>query len=210
MRFALASLGLLLSLPAYAGGLGLIATGGTHTEALWYHANVETGTDGALAELNDIADFPKYETTQTILHTGAGLELVLGDRDERVQGSFRFYYLGDAPQRDPAIDNEPGLTSDQIVSSYRDEVRPVGMASIGLSWMIIGSGDFRVGPVAHVGSGFLTTDHTEFLAVNAGPGVSWRLNRALFLNGDVSWQMRYNKRASHGVNTTLGLRYMFD
>ena len=210
MRFALASLGLLLSLPANAGGLGLLATGGTHTEALWYHSNVEMGTDGALAELSDISDYPKYTTTQTIMHMGGGMELVLGDRDERITGSFRFYYLGDAPQRDPAIDNEPGLESSQIVSNYRDEVRPIGMASIGMSWMLIGGGDFRIGPVGHIGSGFLTTDHTEFFAINVGPGVSWRLNRSMFLNGDVSWQMRYNKRASHGVNGTLGIRYMFD
>lgn len=211
MRFAVAALGLSLALPAQAGGLGLVATGGAHTERLWYHTNYAYG-GGEAVELDDPREYPKYEMTQTLPHFGGGFELVLGDRDDRFLGTFRAYYLQDAPQKDPAeLTTEENVKTAHVVAAYRDSSRHLGVGMIGLTWGFVDIGStMRFGVTAHVGSGFLTNDHTEFLAVDVGPTLTWRASKTVSAFADIPYQFRWRKGASHSVNGFVGVRYMFD
>ena len=211
MRFAVAALALFLALPAQAGGIGLLATGGAHSEKLYYHTDHTYGADGAVA-LDNQRDYPKYEMSQFLPHFGGGFELVLGDRDDRFLGTFRGYYLMDSPQADPAqVTNEPKVQSKHVVAAYRDTPRHLGMGLVGLSWGFVDIGDsVRFGVTAHVGSGFLTNDHTEFLAIDAGPMITWRTGKTTMVFADLPWQFRWRKGSSHSVNAFAGIRYMFD
>lgn len=211
MRFLAAALALSLATPASAGGLGILATGGAHTERLWYHTNYAYGADGAV-ELDNPSDYPKYEMSQTLPHFGGGFELVLGDRDDRFLGTFRGYYLMDAPQGDPAeLTEEPNVKKEHVVAAYRDTPRHLGMGTVGLSWGFVDITDsMRFGISAHVGSGFLTNDHTEFLAFDAGPMVTIRASKTMMLFADLPYQFRWRKGSSHSINAFVGARYMFD
>lgn len=211
MRFALASLALFLAAPASAGGIGLVATGGTHSEKLWYHSNYAIAETGAV-EIEDPREYPKYEMSQMLMHAGGGFELVLGDRDDRFLGTFRGYYLMDAPQKDPAqLTDEKDLKPEYVVAAYREDARHIGVGVVGLSWGFVDISDaVRFGVSAHVGSGFLTDDHTEFLAIDAGPMITIRASKTIMAFADVPWQFRWRKGASHSVNAFAGVRYMFD
>ena len=211
MRFAVAALALSLAVPAHAGGLGVLGTAGVHTETVYYHTD-HAYLDGAEIELDDPALYPNYDMQQTLSNMGAGFELVLGDRDDRFLGTFRWYYLVDAPQQDPATaTTEPGVKSAHVIASYRDTPRQIGMGMVGLSWGFIDLGDtMRLGVSAHVGSGFLTNDHTEFLAVDVAPMFTWRMSRTMQMFVDTPYQMRFRKGASHSFNLFAGVRYMFD
>src|SRR5262245_8365116 len=58
------------SAPAHAGGLGIVATGGMHTDrAYYYNAEGEQGIDN-----------------QTLPQAGIGIEGLLGDRDDKILG----------------------------------------------------------------------------------------------------------------------------
>ena len=210
MRFALAALGLLLATPAQAGGIGLLLTGGAHTEKLWYHTDHAYG-GGASVQLDDPREFPKYEVNQTLPHFGGGFELILGDRDDRFLGTFRGYYLNDAAQQDPANSAENPVKKEHIVAAWRDQNKHIGMGLVGLSWGFVDIGsNARFGVSAHLGSGFLTNDHTEFLAVDIGPMISVRASKTLMVYGDIPYQLRWRKGSSHSVNAFAGVRYMFD
>lgn len=211
MRFALAALALALAAPASAGGVGVVATGGAHSEKLWYHSDHAYG-GGAAVEISDPREYPKYELNQMLMHAGGGFELVLGDRDDRFLGTFRGYYLMDSPQKDPAeVTQEKDLKPEHVVAAYRDEARHLGVGVVGLSWGFVDLTDaVRFGVSAHVGSGFLTNDHTEFLAIDAGPMITIRASKTIMAFADVPWQFRWRKGASHSVNAFAGVRYMFD
>ncbi len=199
----------MVAVPAQAGGFGVLLTGGAHSEKLWFHSNLATSDSGETVLLSDPSDFEKFEVTQTLPHAGTGLELILGDRDDKILGSFRFYYLMDTPQQDPSDD--AGVPAENVIVAYRSDARHIGMGMVGLSWGIIGKPEsFQLGASGHVGSGFLTTDHTEFLAVDLGPMVTYKLTRQMQAFADVGWQARFRKGWSQGVNATAGVRYLFD
>ncbi len=208
-RLAVTTIALLLAMPAQAGGVGLLMTGGVHSERVWFHSSHATPEGGGQAvEITDPNDYEKYETTQMLPNMGGGLELILGDRDDRFLGTFRFYALQDGPQKVPSAD---GVNDEHVVSTVRDTARLTGLGMVGLSWGFLDVGDsMRLGATAHVGSGFLTSDHLEYFAVDAGPTYTWRASRNIMLVGDVAWQMRHHKIASHSVNAFITARYMFD
>lgn len=209
MRLALAVLGLLVAVPAQAGGLGLIVTGGVHTEKLWYHSDSIQTDEGPL-KLSDPRDYAKFEQVQTLPHMGTGLEFILGDRDDRITGNFRFYYMMDAPQIDPAT-NSPEVASEHVVAAYRDKARHVGVGVVGINIGILGDpSGFQAGITGHLGSGFLTRDHTEFLIADVGPTASYRFTRQMQVFADVGYQMRFRKGWSNGMHVVSGVRYMFD
>lgn len=207
MRRTLTAVSLLLAGPAaYAGGIGIIATGGAHTENVYFYSNADP--DGN--PYSDIDDYDQYQISQTIPNLGAGLDLALGDRDDRIIGDCRFYWMMDSPQTDPATLTEQ-VAEDTVVAAFREKPRHLGLAMIGLSWGVVGDpANFQVNAVGHVGSAFITIDHTEFLAFDIGPGVSYRVARQVQLFGDVLYQGRYRKGFTHSVNGFVGARYMFD
>lgn len=206
MRLVVTAALALLASPAWAGGVGVLATGGAHTEKVFFYS--DHTTDGV--EYSDIDDYDQYEMSQTLPNFGTGFELILGDRDDRIMGNCRFYWVMDSPQKDPAE------TTDQVdpayvVAAYREDPRHVGLGLVGLSWGIVGRPEkFQLVAIGHVGSAFLTTDHTEFLALDLGPGVTYKASRQVQLFADVSYQARFRKDWSQSVNGFLGARYLFD
>ena len=212
MRIALASSNLLLgalfstfvSTSAYAGGVGLVMTGGAHTETVYFYSNTD---DAGL--IDDWQDYPQYQMVQTLSNLGGGIEFILGDRDDRFVGVFRGYYLQDAAQVDP---RESGVVpADEFVGEFRDAPRHLGLAQIGINYGFLGNTDgFLFGATAHIGSGFLTNDHTEFLMADAGVTASYRFNRQMSVFAEAVYTIRSRKGFSNGANGYLGVRYMFD
>jgi hypothetical protein len=202
-----AVLGLMASTPAFAGGVGLALTGGAHTEQVYLYSD---HTENGDVEFEDINDYEQFQMSQTLPHYGGGLEFILGDRDDKIVGVTRLYYLRDAPQLDPAQVTEQ-VNPDFVVANVRDEARHIGYGMVGLSWGIIGDpSGFMFNAVGHVGSAFLTVDHTEHLALDIGPGVTYKVARQVVLFGDVAYQARFRKEWSHSANVFVGARYMFD
>jgi len=201
------TLGMLATAPAFAGGVGLIGNAGFHTEKVYWYST-ETLDGGA-----PIAEEVNYEQvlqSQNILNAGGGVEFMLGDRDDKVQGVFRFYYNRDSAQADPATRTSL-VPADSVVSNERTQARSTGMASVGLNWGIVGdTNGFMLGLSVHIGSGFLTNDDTEYLMAQAGPTISYRLSREFTAFADITYAMRFRKEFSQGNLNTLGIRYMFD
>jgi hypothetical protein len=195
MRLA-ALLALLVSSPALAGGIGAVATGGFHSERVYFYDSSK--------------EMRQYSLGETLPHFGGGLEVLLGDKDDRFTGVMRAYYLMDTPQQDPA-----GITQlvepANVVSEYRTEPRHLGMATVGLQWGFIGDPQGLMAvAVGSFGSGFLTTDHTEFMILELGGGASWEFARDLRLFANVEYALRYRKGMHQGVNAYAGLRWFFD
>lgn len=187
---------LAFSSPALAGGLGLLGTFGLHGEKVYYY------------DADD--DFQQYSLNQTIPNYGGGLELILGDRDDRIMGTLRAYWMQDGPQKAPntvaGIVNPAGATF-----AHRSTAANVGMASVGLQWGIIGSPDlFQLNAVGGVGSGFLTVDHTEFLFFEGGIGAHYQFARSMQVFGNVLYSGRWRKGYEHGPIAYAGVRYLFD
>jgi len=217
MRAIVALLALFTITEAQAGGIGLILNGGMHTEPVYYYSTHDYNTQsGNPIPYESSDEYQQYETTQLLGHTGVGVEFVLGDRDDRVIGTFRVYYMEDAAQNDPT--ETASIQPEHVVANFRDINRGVGMGMVGISWGFLGQpGGLMAGMTAHVGSGFLTWDqdggplaHTEFLAFDMGPTVMYKVSRAVQLNADVVYQARFRKGFSHGPTGHVGVRYMFD
>ncbi|TNE91838.1 MAG: hypothetical protein EP330_03825 [Deltaproteobacteria bacterium] len=188
--------GLAFSSPALAGGLGVLGTFGIHNEAVYYYDSSN--------------DFAQWKMTQTIPNYGAGFELILGDRDDRILGTLRGYWVQDAPQRSPE-DIQSNVAAQNVVSEFRDTPTNVGMASVGLQWGIVGSPDlFQLNAVGGVGSGFLTNDHTEFLFIEGGIGAHYQFARSMQAFGNVMYSARWRKGYEHGPIAYAGVRYLFD
>ncbi|MBT3217797.1 MAG: hypothetical protein HN348_01790 [Proteobacteria bacterium] len=208
MRFAatlIASLFFFTS-SAFAGGFGLMMHGGTHSERVYFYSDHDAAGD----KLANFRDYEQYQLVQSLLNGGGGIELILGDRDDKITGVFRGYYLIDQAQKDPADFTEL-VDPSYVVSTHRETARHSGVAQIGLNWGIFGKPKgFQFGAVAHVGSGFMTSDHTEFLTADIGLTINYRFIRQMQFFTDVVYQMRWRKGASHGATMFTGVRYLFD
>ncbi|MFT7520059.1 MAG: hypothetical protein ACI9MC_002203 [Kiritimatiellia bacterium] len=196
MRVALTVLALLVTTNAVAGGVGLLATGGLYNERVYFYDKSD--------------NYRQYQQTQTIGTMGTGLELTLGDRDDRVNGIARAYWQLETPQSDPA--NLTGLVDPgNVVAAYREEARHIGIFTVGMQIMLLGSPDkFSLNLVGTAGSGFLTEDHTEFLMLELGTGANYRIARNLELNVTAQAHLRYRKWTRMGVTSYAGMRVLFD
>ena len=67
---------------------------------------------------------------------------------------------------------------------------------------------FTVG--LHMGSGFITADHTEYLLGQAGVGASYLIARNLEFVSEVTGALRFRKEAMPGAMATAGIRALFD
>jgi hypothetical protein len=201
-----AALAILPATPAFAGGVGVLATGGMHTERVYFYSDHSPEGD----PYSDPNDYDQYSLVQTLPNFGGGFELLLGDRDDRIMGSVRLMYVNDGVQVNPA-DVTDQVDPEYVVAAYRDSARHLGFGMVGLSWGIIGDpGGFQLAAVGHVGSAFLTLDHTEFLAMQIGPGVTYKASRQIQLFGDIQYQARFRKGWSHSAGAIVGARYLFD
>lgn len=206
MRPVVIAASLMFAGPAFAGGIGILATGGAHSETVYFYS--DQSPDGAA--YSDINDYDQYQIAQTLPSAGLGIDLALGDRDDKIIGDCRFYWMMDSPQKDPAALTQL-VDPEHVVAAWREKPRHLGLGMVGLSWGIVGDpSKFTFGAVGHVGSAFVTFDHTEFLAFDIGPGVTLRAARQVQLFADVVYQGRYHKGITHSVNAFVGARYMFD
>ncbi|MCA9566368.1 MAG: hypothetical protein KC656_00940 [Myxococcales bacterium] len=217
MRTLVLSAALLASTPALAGGFGLVGHGGFHTEKVFFYSSTDPASGVSISE--PLA-YPQFGSVQAIPQFGSGVEFILGDRDDRIIGVFRGFWNVDLPQGTPcdggcdvsgADGGSYAIPATSVVAVQRTAARHVGMATMGLSWNFFGDTDkFAFGASAHLGSGVLTSDHNEFFQGTIGPTASLRLNKALFVFGDVHYLARFRKVWSHGTQITVGARYLFD
>ncbi|MCB9665650.1 MAG: hypothetical protein H6732_16195 [Alphaproteobacteria bacterium] len=209
MRVAVAAAALLASMPAYAGGIGPLVMGGFHTEEVaYYYSRTNSGTG---ARIPNQQDWEQVFDPQIIGNAGGGLELVLGDRDNLIQGVFRAFYMLDTPQLNPVGDAEL-LDSGAAVTAFREDIKHIGVGTVGLTFGVVrGASDrLKLAVAVHLGAGFLTNDHTEFALAQAGPNLSYLFSRTVEGYIDVSYGVRFRKTVSHGLYGSLGIRYLFD
>jgi hypothetical protein len=183
--------------PVQAGGIGLLGVAGIHNErAYYYNAELVQGIE------------QQYRPTM-----GGGIEAVLGDRDDRIHGVARGYYLRDSPQLEPTPE---GL--DDPIFDIRDAPMHCGIATVGVLWGILGDPNaFQLHLVTHVGAGIVTVNgeteeasSLEFVLAEAGAGAEYRIARDVQLYVDAVFAGRYRKRFYPGANGVIGVRVIFD
>lgn len=199
MRLAsAATLAVLISAPmlpsvAQAGGVGLLTTGGVYSERVWYYD----------------ASGEQYLTRQAIPMGGAGLDLMLGDRDDRIVGFARFYWNMELPEPDLSL--RPLEGTGPHSTPHRSNASQTGVFAVGLQAGVAGDpekGMFNI--IGVVGSGFLTTDHREFVYGELGVGGTVRLSPTLELFGNAAGHLRFRKWARVGATGYGGIRVLFD
>ena len=208
MRLVAMLLGLVLSTPALAGGVGPLVMGGFHTEEVYFYSSQLNGGQGV--SLGDPTQYEQYSETQLIGNVGAGLELILGDRDDLIQGVFRGYWMMDFPQALPTTGEL--VDDDALVLNIREEATQIGVGTVGMNFGIVRAANnkFRFAIGAHLGSGFATSNHTEFFLAQADVSLNYLITRTLEIYADVGYGLRVRKSLSHGLYGTAGLRVMFD
>ncbi len=193
---------------AHAGGLGPYLMGGFHSEPVYYYSSeLDSGAGPRIPDQNE---YEQYKDAQIIANAGAGLELVLGDRDDLIQGVFRGFWMMDGPQSDPA---RLGLVDeDALVSVYRDTLRHTGVGTVGMQWGVWrGASDrLKFSLAAHVGAGFVSQDNEQFFLAQAGTNLSYLINRTAEFYVDVNYAFRVRKTISNGLIGAVGIRVLFD
>lgn len=189
----LSALTILLSAPtALAGGFGVLGTGGIHGDRVYVYSENSVGQAEQETPIDQLN--PNF---------GGGLEMILGDKDYKINGFLRMYYLADWPVQAPAGDYTYNLRT--------TSVRDIGMAEAGLQFGIWGEPEaFQLCIIGIIGSGLLTNDQTEFMTAEAGFGFTYTMKRNIQLHAEVDGGIRYRKRIYPTVNGTAGVRYLFD
>lgn len=209
MRAVAPLLALLVSAPAYAGGVGPMVMGGFHTESVPYYWTIADAGQG-----DPIADINAYEQvfeTQFIGNVGGGLELVLGDRDDLIQGVFRGYYMMDFAQSAPGPGAEL-LDSGAVIANWRENVNHLGIGSVGLTFGVAraAADRFKFSIATHIGAAFVTENRGEFILWQVGGNANYLITRTVEFYVEVTYGLRARKDISHGVYGAAGLRFMFD
>lgn len=181
--------------PAHAGGIGLFGQGGAYQERQYYH--LDDPREGVLGP---------FQESQRIPFGGMGLEILLGDRNDRIAGIARIYWQAEGPQPD-LTGSRPG----NLVLNRREDTRHVGLFSVGLQGGLFGNPDVgMLTVIGLLGSGFLTTDHTEYVFGELGFGGTYRLGRSVELHGNLAGHLRFRKWARGGATGVMGVRVLFD
>lgn len=189
---ALTILGLLVSTPALAGGIGVIGGGGIHSDRAYYYTQeLEQGID-----------------TQQRPNYAWGMEAALGDKDDRTQGLMRVYVNTDLPVNDP----DTGDIEDPIFPPASAEpAQQSGVMMLGVQWGVLGDPDgIQLVLNSLLGSGFATKNNLEYLQAELGAGVTYAVTDSLVLTGSVAGAARFRKHFSSTENVYLGVRFMFD
>lgn len=183
---------LLLASPALAGGIGLIANGGFHGDRIYYYQ------ENSIGEVEQMAPMDQLNP-----NAGGGLELMLGDKDYKINGFLRLYFLADAPVVAPA--------GDFVYNLRTDEWRNLGVVDAGLQFGVLGEPqNFQMVLMGLVGSAVMTTDQTEYFHAQAGVGFTYTFARNFQAHAEIDGGVRYRKRIFPTANFVGGLRYLFD
>jgi len=188
----------LVASPAFAGGVGVIGTGGMMTEPVYFYDKSN--------------QFAQCRDTQLVANYGTGVEFVLGDRDDKIEGVFRGYWNQVAPEKMPSgTTGSCQVASDNVVSAPRTEARNVGVGTFGVQWGIFGKPDkWQVGLVSSLGTGFLTSDRTEYLLAQGGPFATLRFGHDFEGYVELDADAHFRKEWTFGGSGQLGVRYLFD
>jgi hypothetical protein len=179
------------SADANAGGLGVVLNTGLRSDKAYYY------------DLDD----EQYIDKQMRPTNGFGVEMMLGDRSDPIQGLIRGSLVVDSPVKTPA-----DAGSDDIHPDY-DELssRKTGVMAVGIQWGIWGDPEgFQLIANSLVGTGFITPDNFEFLVVEPGFGFNYTMQERYQLNVNLAATARYRKTLSMAGNLYAGFRYMFD
>jgi len=192
LRNILVGFSFLASSATYAGALGLQTSAGMHQErAYFYSQNGDQGID-----------------SQYRPNIGFGLETLVGDKDEKIQGILKVSWIQDSPPNEPDVGNVDNAI---FPPAHEAGIRHVGVLGLGIQWGLLGDpSGTQLTLTSVVGSGFLTTDNTEYVMLEAGVGGTHNLTETLQLMGTLAATMRYRKHMSFGPNAYVGVRYLFD
>lgn len=180
--------------PAFAGGIGVVTTAGFHGDRVYSYQVDSVGQ----ATQND----PQNQFNPNY---GGGLEVILGDKDLKISGVFRGYYLQDSPQGEPT-----GGDAD-TVSNVRSVPRDLGMMTAGLQFGVLGDpGALQLTVVGNIGAAVFTSDLTGEVMGEAGVGGTWMAARRIQAAASITGGVRYHKRIYPTTNAFLGVRYLFD
>ena len=178
---------------ALAGGIGLFGTGGMHgTKAYYYNSNLQQGVD-----------------IQQRANGGGGVEVLIGDKDDRVNGIMRLYANVDV---NPGTPDFVGVNqSNAIWPKYADSTRTDLAATMGIQWGLLGEPDGQQLILTSMfGSAFATVDNQEYFIGDLGVGGTMMLSDIIQLSGTINAQTRYRKSLSFAGGAYISARYMFD
>jgi len=188
---------LLTPTAAFAGGVGVTMGAGLHQDRAYYYRD-----DGA-----------QGIDKQAPTNTGIGVELLLGDRDDRIIGLVRGYVSHDGALTNP---DPASLGEDMSYDYIYPDVesmggRNVGAAAVGIQWSLWGDpAGFQVIANSLIGSGFWTLDNLEYALFQAGVGATYTMNERFQLMGSLDATSRFRKRFDFGADVWVSARYMFD
>ena len=186
---------LLSSTTAQAGGIGLLGTAGIHGDRVYYYKENSIGEFEQQAPLDQINP-----------NLGGGIELVIGDKDYTINGTFRFYFLQDAPLQAP----ESGCDGETICN-IRTTARDIGMIDAGLHFGILGEPErLQLVIIGMIGAGFMTLDNPEFIQTQVGVGGTYTIARHVQFHAEAVGGARYRKSFGPAVTGSAGVRYLFD
>jgi hypothetical protein len=191
----LATMLLLLSATptAHAGGLGLISQFGTHQERAYYYS---TGSGEQAVD------------SQTRTNYGTGLEGLLGDRDDKIQGLLRMSWSADSAAKAPDTD---GAANVEYPAVDKQGTRHVGTLALGIQWGVLGDpSEMQLVINSLIGSGFITVDNTEYMLLETGVGGTYNFTSEIQAVANLDLIARHRKRFTFGPAINLGIRYMFD
>jgi hypothetical protein len=192
IQLAVAAFAFSTSSTAYAGGIGLLYSGGLHQERAYYYS--PTGAQGVDNQFR-----PNY---------GPGFETLVGDKDDKIQGVLRMNLMNDLPPEEPDTN---GVANTTAPASHEQDVRKVGSLGLGLQWGLLGDpSGAQLVAMSVVGSGFITTDNTEFMFLEAGLGGTYSITDTIQAHASVAGTARVRKHWSYGPSVYAGFRYMFD
>ncbi len=184
---------LLAASPALAGGIGLLAAGGLHGDRVYYY------TENSIGEAEQMPPMDQLNP-----NAGGGLELMLGDKDYKINGFLRVYFMADGPVQAPDAEK-------YTFNLRTDEWRNLGMVDAGLQFGVLGEPEnFQMVVIGLVGSAIMTLDQTEFFHAQAGVGFTYTFARRFQAHAEVDGGVRYRKRIYPTANFVGGLRYLFD
>jgi hypothetical protein len=185
------------SAPVYAGGIGVIGSGGIQSaKAYYYNGEGEQGVD-----------------TQFRSSTSVGGEAMLGDPDDTFVGIVRLYGTWNAPVENPDVaGNCDGQTGDYVCPDYNSlETDPVGAMTVGIQWGMLGDPrGLHFGATIMLGSAFATPDNLEYFIGEPGVFVTYTMAEQYQMFVNVNASVRFRKEINIGANSYVGVRYLFD
>ena len=183
------------SAPALAGGIGVVGTAGFHqVNAPYYRSDGEQGIDSQIR--------PNF---------GYGAELMLGDKDDRIQGLARLFAVSDAPPNEPDTSGESSDYEYVFPAHHEQGNETSGVLLVGVQWGILGD-PAGLQLVANTvgGAAFATRNNTEFVMVEGAVGGTYAINDRLQAFANVGVAGRYRKRLSVTENVYVGARFLLD